>query len=84
MITITTVTKTQETLADEIDELGGTITASDKNRYNSGEIEWEVEAYFDDYTALEMELASLCEGTAWEVDLGWDSEHDGVLFQRVN
>ncbi|MFC7191880.1 hypothetical protein ACFQL7_20560 [Halocatena marina] len=69
--------KNEADLKREIGDLGGKITYVSQDPY------YELEAHFTELSNdLVDQLQLLCEDTQWIVDLNWDNENGGVLFER--
>lgn len=76
--------KTIETLEAEIKALGGTVTWTYDSRRRPFDTSDEVEAYFDEYNyEIESQLEEIANDTTWSIDLYWDGENNGVLFDRT-
>lgn len=84
MVSIISVSLLKSNLKENVQDLGGEITAEERTR--SGDYRYEeIEAYWDveDHDVeLETELLDLVDGTEWRLGFTWDSENGGVLFER--
>jgi hypothetical protein len=90
MVSITRVAKTQDTLIEEIEELGGEVTHTDDTwKTYEGDyrpVNWQVNAYFDvpdrEYGEIEEACEEIVDSTGWNVHLSWDAANQGVQFER--